>query len=331
METGMQVGIVGLGRMGGNIARRLMRGGHDCVVYDRDPKAIAEVARDGAMAALDLEALVRSLTPPRTAWVMLPAGAPTDETISALGDILAVGDTVVDGGNSFYRDDIRRALALKSKGVAYVDAGVSGGVWGLERGYCLMVGGDRAAVERLDPVWKTLAPGAGEIPRTQRPTDADPRAVEGYIHAGPVGAGHFVKMVHNGIEYGLMQAYAEGFDILRNRNAQTLPEAERYDLNLPDIAEVWRRGSVVSSWLLDLTAAALAGDARLEGFTGAVDDSGEGRWTIDAAIEEAVPVNVLSAALFARFRSRETHTFGEKLLSALRFGFGGHVEGPAKI
>ena len=326
----MQLCIVGLGRMGGNIARRLMQGGHECVVYDRDAKAVEEVAKDGATAIGGLKELTSALAAPRTVWVMLPAGAPTDDTIRALGEILESGDTIVDGGNSFYRDDIRRAKALKSRGIAYVDAGVSGGVWGLQRGYCLMVGGEDAAVDRLDPVLKTLAPGAGRIPRTKRPKGADPRAEEGYIHAGPVGAGHFVKMVHNGIEYGLMQAYAEGFDILRHRDMAALPESERYDLNLTDIAEVWRRGSVISSWLLDLTAAALAGDPRLEGYTGAVDDSGEGRWTIDAAIEEAVPVNVLSAALFARFRSRETHTFGEKLLAALRFGFGGHVEAPAK-
>jgi 6-phosphogluconate dehydrogenase len=326
----MQIGVVGLGRMGGNIARRLMRGGHACVVYDLSAKAVEEVAKDGAGAAKDLKDLVQTLGAPRTVWVMLPAGAPTDETIAALGEILQPGDTIIDGGNSFYRDDIRRANALKTRGVAYVDAGTSGGVWGLERGYCLMVGGETAVVERLDPMLRTLAPGAGDIPQTRRAKTADPRAVEGYIHAGPAGAGHFVKMVHNGIEYGLMQAYAEGFDILRNKNSEALPPDERYDLNLPDIAEVWRRGSVISSWLLDLTAAALAGDPRLQGYTGAVDDSGEGRWTIDAAIEEAVPVNVLSAALFARFRSREEHTFGEKLLAALRFGFGGHVETSAK-
>jgi len=322
----MQLGVVGLGRMGGNIARRLMQGGHACVVYDRDPKAVADVTKDGAQAAGDLKAFGDALTAPRTVWVMLPAGAPTDETIAALGEILQAGDTVIDGGNTFYRDDIRRAKALKPKGIGYVDVGTSGGVWGLARGYCMMIGGETATVERLDPIFKTLAPGAGDIPRTRRAKDADPRAVEGYIHAGPVGSGHFVKMVHNGIEYGLMQAYAEGFDILRNKDSDALPQDERYDLNLPDIAEVWRRGSVISSWLLDLTAQALAGDARLEAYTGAVADSGEGRWTVEAAIEEAVPADVLAAALFARFRSREEHTFGEKLLSAMRFGFGGHVE-----
>jgi 6-phosphogluconate dehydrogenase len=326
----MQVCVVGLGRMGGNIARRLMRGGHECVVYDRDPKAVAEITGDGATTVGGLKDLARALTAPRTVWIMLPAGAPTDDTITELAGILEAGDTVIDGGNSFYKDDIRRAAALKAKGMTYVDVGTSGGVWGLVRGYCMMIGGEDAVVRRLDPIFKTLAPGIGDIPRTRRGADADPRAIEGYIHAGPAGAGHFVKMVHNGIEYGLMQAYAEGFDILRKRDMAALPEDERYDLNLTDIAEVWRRGSVISSWLLDLTAQALAGDERLAGYTGAVDDSGEGRWAIDAAIEEAVPVNVLSAALYARFRSRETHTFGEKLLSAMRFGFGGHVEVAAK-
>jgi 6-phosphogluconate dehydrogenase len=322
----MQVCIVGLGRMGGNIARRLMQGGYECVVYDRDSKAVEDVTKDGATALGDLTDAVKALQPPRTVWVMLPAGAPTDDTIKDLGGILEAGDAIIDGGNTFYKDDIRRAAALKPKGIAYVDVGTSGGVWGLSRGYCMMIGGDKAAVDRLDPIFKTLAPGAGDIALTQRPADADPRAVQGYIHAGPVGAGHFVKMVHNGIEYGLMQAYAEGFDILRNKDSETLPEAERYDLNLPDIAEVWRRGSVVSSWLLDLTAQALAGDARLAKYEGAVADSGEGRWTVEAAIEEAVPADVLAASLFARFRSREEHSFANKLLSAMRFGFGGHVE-----
>ena len=326
----MQIAIVGLGRMGGNIARRLMKGGHDCVVYDRDANAVAALVTAGAAAVKDLKGLAEALKAPRTVWVMLPVGDPTEETVMALGEILTSGDTVIDGGNSFYKDDIRRAKALKPKGIAYVDIGTSGGVWGLERGYCMMAGGEAKAVKRLDPILKTLAPGAGDIPRTKRAKGSDPRAVQGYIHAGPVGAGHFVKMVHNGIEYGLMQAYAEGFDILRGKNSDALPEDQRFDLNLPDIAEVWRRGSVVSSWLLDLAAQAFAGDPRLENFTGAVDDSGEGRWTIDAAIEEAVPVNVLSAALFTRFRSRQEHTLGEKLLSAMRYGFGGHVEGPGK-
>jgi 6-phosphogluconate dehydrogenase len=324
----MQVGVIGMGRMGANIARRLMRGGHQCVVYDRDFKAVAAVVAEGASAASDLADLVRQLTPPRTGWVMLPAGAPTDETVAELGQLFAPGDVVIDGGNSFYRDDIRRAKALAEKGVTYLDIGTSGGVWGLERGYCLMIGGETAAVERIDPVLRTLAPGAGDASRTKRPGNADPRAELGYIHAGPAGAGHFVKMVHNGIEYGLMQAYAEGFDILKGKGAAERPADERFGLNLADVAEVWRRGSVISSWLLDLCAQELADDPALAKFTGVVADSGEGRWTIEAAIEQAAPVDVLAAALFARFRSREDHTFGERLLSAMRFGFGGHVEIP---
>jgi 6-phosphogluconate dehydrogenase len=324
----MQLGVVGMGRMGANIARRLMRGGHACVVYDRDAEAVGKVVADGATAAKDLASLVAALEAPRTVWVMLPAGGPTEETVAALGELLAEGDVLIDGGNTFYRDDMRRATALAPKGVVYLDVGTSGGVWGLERGFCMMVGGEKAAVDRIDPLLKTLAPGMGDIPRTKRDAGADPRAELGYIHAGPAGAGHFVKMVHNGIEYGLMQAYAEGFDILHGKGGDALPEADRFELNLPDIAEVWRRGSVVSSWLLDLAAQALAGEHQLEKYTGAVADSGEGRWTIQAAIEEAVPVDVLSASLFARFRSRRDHTFGEKLLSAMRFGFGGHIEVP---
>lgn len=326
----MQLGVVGLGRMGGNIVRRLMHGGHQCVVYDRDAQAVEGLTFEGAAGAVSLAELVRQLRAPRVVWVMLPAGDPTEETITALGGFLREDDILIDGGNSFYRDDIRRAKALKGKGPAYVDVGTSGGVWGLERGYCMMVGGTPQAVERIDPILRTLAPGPGDVARTRRPEGADPRVEQGYIHAGPVGAGHFVKMVHNGIEYGLMQAYAEGFDILLNKASEALPEDERFQLNLPDIAEVWRRGSVVSSWLLDLTAQALAGDPRLESYTGAVADSGEGRWTIEAALEEAVPADVLATALFARFRSRGANTFGDKLLSAMRFGFGGHVEGGAK-
>jgi 6-phosphogluconate dehydrogenase len=322
----MQLGVIGLGRMGGNIARRLMRQGHQCVVYDRDAAGVEAVAKDGAAPARDLDDMIAQLDAPRAVWVMLPAGAPTDDTVMALAERLSAGDVVIDGGNSFFKDDIRRAKALSAKQLHYVDVGTSGGVWGLERGYCMMIGGDAAVVQRLDPIFRTLAPGVGDIPRTERPAGADPRAEQGYIHAGPVGAGHFVKMVHNGIEYGLMQAYAEGFDVLKNRNSTALTEDERFELNLTDIAEVWRRGSVVSSWLLDLTAQALAGDPALAKFSGVVADSGEGRWTIQAAIDEAVPVEVLSAALYARFRSREEHTFGEKLLSAMRFGFGGHVE-----
>ena len=322
----MQLGVIGLGRMGGNIARRLMRDGHECVVWDRDAAGVEAAAKDGAKAAKDLDDMIAQLDAPRAIWVMLPAGGPTDDTIMALADKLSAGDVVIDGGNTFFKDDIRRAKVLAKKSLHYVDVGTSGGVWGLERGYCMMIGGEKTVVDRLDPIFKTLAPGMGDIPRTKRPEADDPRAEQGYIHAGPVGAGHFVKMVHNGIEYGLMQAYAEGFDVLKNRNLEALPQDERFELNMADIAEVWRRGSVVSSWLLDLTAQALAGDPALSKFSGVVADSGEGRWTIQAAIDEAVPVEVLSAALYARFRSREEHTFGEKMLSAMRFGFGGHVE-----
>ena len=280
-------------------------------------------ARDGAE---DLGVLVRKLEKPRAIWVMLPAGPPTEETIAALTPLLEAGDLIIDGGNSFYKDDIRRARALEAHGIGYIDIGTSGGVRGLERGYCLMVGGAKEAVAFIEPLLVSLAPGAGAIARTKRADDADPRAELGYIHAGSHGAGHFVKIIYNGIEYGLMQAYAEGFDILKNKNAVHLPAAERFDLNLADIAEVWRRGSVISSWLLDLTAQALANDGALERFAGDVADSGEGRWTIEAAIEEAVPADVLTTALFARFRSRQRHTFADQLLSALRWAFGGHVE-----
>ena len=324
----MRIGVIGLGRMGANIVQRLMQAGHDCVVYDRSEKAVHEVAAKGASAARDLGDLISQLGSPRAIWVMLPAGAPTEETIAALEGHLSADDVILDGGNTFYRDDIRRAKTLTAKGVHYVDVGTSGGVWGRERGYCLMIGGETAVVERLDPIFKALAPGAGDLPRTQRPEGADSRAELGYIHAGPVGAGHFVKMVHNGIEYGLMQAYAEGFDILMGKGSTALPEEDRFDLNLADVAEVWRRGSVISSWLLDLTAEALAKDGQLSQFTGEVADSGEGRWTVQAAMEEAVPADVLSAALFARFRSRQAHSFADKLLSAMRYGFGGHVEIP---
>ena len=322
----MQLGMVGLGRMGGNIVRRLMRGGHGCVVYDRAAEAVAALAGEGATGATSLADLVAKLDAPRAVWVMLPAGAVTEATVEELGRLLAAEDVVIDGGNSFWKDDIRRAGLLAERGIRYVDVGTSGGVWGLDRGYCMMIGGEEAAVRRLDPIFATLAPGLGEVPRTPGRDGRDPRAEQGYIHAGPSGAGHFVKMVHNGIEYGLMQAYAEGFDILKNAASPELPEGERLALNLPDIAEVWRRGSVVSSWLLDLTAAALAGDEALESYSGFVEDSGEGRWTILAAIAEAVPADVLSAALYARFRSRQEHTFAEKMLSAMRKGFGGHLE-----
>lgn len=323
----MQLGVIGLGRMGGNIVRRLERNGHSCVVFDRNAKAVDELGGEGAKGAGSLQDLVSGLSDkPRAVWVMLPAGTITHDTVDQLGNLLAEGDIVIDGGNSYYKDDIKRAKALAEKGIRYVDVGTSGGVWGLERGYCMMIGGDKDAVDHLDPIFKTLAPGIGDIPRTPNRDAFDHRAEQGYIHAGPVGSGHFVKMVHNGIEYGLMQAYAEGFEILQGKNSRELMEDERFELNLTDIAEVWRRGSVVSSWLLDLTASALAGSPKLEHYSGNVSDSGEGRWTLEAAIEEAVPANVLSAALYTRFRSRQDRPFGERMLSAMRFGFGGHVE-----
>jgi 6-phosphogluconate dehydrogenase len=326
----MQIGVIGLGRMGGNISRRLIKNGHEVVVYDHDAKAVAALSRDGAKGADALDKLLQQLRPPRAVWVMLPAGKITEDVIGQLGKLLAAGDSVLDGGNTFWRDDIRRAKMLKERGIHHVDVGTSGGVWGLDRGYCMMIGGAKEVVDRLDPIFSALAPGLGNVPRTPRRDDRDPRAERGYIHAGPNGAGHFVKMVHNGIEYGLMQAYAEGFDILKNAGKETLPADGRFDLDLADIAEVWRRGSVVSSWLLDLTASALAADAKLEAFEGVVEDSGEGRWTVMAAIEEAVPADVLSAALYTRFRSRQSHTFAEKILSAMRKGFGDHVEPKAK-
>jgi 6-phosphogluconate dehydrogenase len=322
----MQLGIVGLGRMGSNIAARLLKAGHAVVVYDANPAPGQALARQGATAVASLEDLVAGLEHPAAVWSMLPAGEITEQTVARLGELLGRGDCVIDGGNAFYKDDIRRAKALAEKGIDYIDCGTSGGIWGLERGYCMMIGGAQAAVERLDPIFAALAPGFGDVPRTQGREGAESQAERGYIHAGPAGAGHFVKMVHNGIEYGLMQAYAEGFDILRNKNSEALPEDERFALNLPDIAEVWRRGSVVSSWLLDLGAIALAGDADLAGFSGFVEDSGEGRWTVEAAIEEAVPAEVLTSALYTRFRSRQEHTFAERMLSAMRFGFGGHKE-----
>ncbi|WOJ91296.1 decarboxylating 6-phosphogluconate dehydrogenase [Methylocapsa polymorpha] len=325
----MQLGMIGLGRMGGNMARRIHRAGHECVVFSQHEKTVAEFAHEGMIGASGLPDVVARLRPPRAVWVMLPAGAVTEETVAALSDLLSAGDCVIDGGNTFYKDDIRRAKALAAKGVAYVDVGTSGGVWGLDRGYCMMIGGAKPEVERLDPIFKALAPGSGAIARTPGREGRDPRAELGYIHAGPAGAGHFVKMIHNGIEYGLMQAYAEGFDILRGKAGAHLPEAERFTFDLADIAEVWRRGSVISSWLLDLSAMALAEDETLANFQGAVEDSGEGRWTIEAAIEEATPANVLAASLFVRFRSRQAHTFGERLLSAMRFKFGGHVEPPS--
>ncbi len=323
----MQIGVIGLGRMGGNIVRRLMKAGHACVVYDAKQSAEDDLAKEGATAARSLKALVESLEKPRAVWLMLPAGPITEQTVEAVSALLEADDIVIDGGNTFYKDDIRRAKTLAERNIHYVDCGTSGGVWGVGRGYCMMIGGPKAAVDRLDPIFATLAPGLGDIARTPGREAADPRAERGYIHAGASGAGHFVKMVHNGIEYGLMQAYAEGFDILRNKDSEDLPADERFSLNLPDIAEVWRRGSVVSSWLLDLTATALTKDPQLKTFSGYVQDSGEGRWTLEAAFEEAVPANVLAAALFARYRSRREHTFAEQLLSAMRMGFGGHREG----
>ena len=322
----MQLGIVGLGRMGSNIAARLLKAGHTCVVYDANPAPGAALAQAGATSVSSLEQLVEALDHPAAVWSMLPAGEITEATVTKLGALLSAGDCVIDGGNSYYKDDIRRAKMLAEKGIDYIDCGTSGGVWGLERGYCMMIGGAQAAVDRLDPIFASLAPGVGTIARTTGRNGEPSRAEHGYIHAGPVGAGHFVKMVHNGIEYGLMQAYAEGFDILRNKDRETLPPDERFTLNLPEIAEVWRRGSVVASWLLDLSADALAVDGQLTGFSGYVEDSGEGRWTVEAAMEEAVPAQVLTSALYTRFRSREEHSFAERMLSAMRFGFGGHQE-----
>ncbi|MEP7239527.1 MAG: phosphogluconate dehydrogenase (NAD(+)-dependent, decarboxylating) [Devosia sp.] len=322
----MQIGIIGLGRMGANISRRLMRGGHSVVVYDIDAATRVALGAQGATPADTLEAMVAALATPRVLWVMLPAGRITEATVAHLGVILSPGDIVIDGGNTYYKDDIRRAAELAKSGITYVDVGTSGGVWGLTRGYCMMIGGPDAEVRRLDPVFATLAPGLGDIARTPDRHEHDPRAELGYIHAGPAGAGHFVKMVHNGIEYGLMQAYGEGFNILEGKNTDLLPPDQRFELNLADVAEVWRRGSVISSWLLDLAAEALAKDPSLAGFSGYVEDSGEGRWTVEAAIEEAVPAEVLTASLYTRFRSRQAHNFAEKMLSAMRLGFGGHLE-----
>lgn len=329
----MQIGIVGLGRMGGNIAVRLTRHGHDVVVYDRDAaaveKTVARAETERATGASSLADVVAKLSGPRKiVWSMLPAGDITEETVMSLAGLMGRGDIVIDGGNTYYKDDIRRARVLAEKGIDYLDIGTSGGVWGLERGYCMMYGGTKEAADHIDPILAALAPGMGDIPRTpNRERDGlDPRAEQGYLYCGPAGSGHFVKMVHNGIEYGMMQAFAEGFDVMHRKDSPLLAEDERFSLNMADIAEVWRRGSVVSSWLLDLTAQALASNGELSSFSGEVSDSGEGRWTIEAAIEEAVPVPVMTAALFTRFRSRSGNTFAEKVLSAMRFGFGGHVE-----
>ncbi len=323
----MQVGMIGLGRMGANMARRLLRGGHEVVAHNRTRESVDALASEGATPAHTLAEAVEKLAPPRALWLMLPAGDATEAVVRELGSLCQRGDTIVDGGNSYFKDDVRRAKELARRGVHYLDAGTSGGVWGLERGYCLMVGGERAAFERVEPALRTLAPGRAGIAAAGRQGARQGSTAElGYLYCGPSGAGHFVKMIHNGIEYGLMQAYAEGFDLLRGAAKDDLPAEIRYELPLPEIAELWRRGSVVSSWLLDLVAAAMAQDPSLEGFEGFVQDSGEGRWTVLAAIEEAVPATILTSALFARFRSRQSHTFAEKMLSAMRAGFGGHAE-----
>ncbi|MGO4738703.1 phosphogluconate dehydrogenase (NAD(+)-dependent, decarboxylating) [Bosea sp. 2KB_26] len=323
----MQLGMIGLGRMGANIVRRLMKAGHECVVYDRDPKPGAALAGEGAVVAADLADLVAKLRAPRAIWVMLPAGEITEATLSELSALVQRGDTLIDGGNAFWKDDVRRGQELAAKGLHYLDIGTSGGVHGLERGYCLMVGGDKAGFDRLEPIFKALAPGKGDIPESRHREGRNPASEQGYLHCGPVGAGHFVKMVHNGIEYGMMQAFAEGFDLLRNASAKDgLPPEYGFDFDVAEIAEVWRRGSVVTSWLLDLTAEALAADEELSAYTGHVSDSGEGRWTVQAAVETATPAEVLTSSLYTRFRSRKDHTFAEKVLSAMRAGFGGHVE-----
>ena len=322
----MRIGIVGLGRMGANIARRLKGGGHDAVVYDRDRQVTAALVSEGFTGASDMADLVQMLVPPRAIWLMLPAGQITESTVASLANMLAPGDIVIDGGNSFWKDDIRRSAELSQRGIHYVDVGTSGGVWGRERGYCLMVGGAGAAFDHLEPVFETLAPGPGSIPRTASRKGPLATPEKGYVHAGGAGAGHFVKMVHNGIEYGMMQAFAEGFDILNKADAPHLPEDQRLPLDAAAVAEVWRRGSVISSWLLDLIAASLADDPELAGYSGQVQDSGEGRWVLAAAIDEEVAAPVMSAALFTRYRSRQDNTFGEKLLSAMRKQFGGHVE-----
>jgi 6-phosphogluconate dehydrogenase len=325
----MQLGMIGLGRMGGNMTERCLQRGHKLVVYDHQAEVVARYVPKGAVGVSSVEDLVSQLQPPRAIWLMLPAGAITEAAVTQLGELCSAEDIIIDGGNTMFKDDVRRAKALQSKGIYYVDVGTSGGVWGIERGYCLMIGGSPEAVAHLDPIFKALAPGRGNIPRTPGRERVASTAEEGYVHCGPPGAGHFVKMIHNGIEYGLMQAYAEGFDICRNANSSEVAEEYRFELNIADIAEVWRRGSVISSWLLDLIAIALVEDAHLSNYTGYVQDSGEGRWTIMTAVEEAVSADVLSTALYTRFRSRQEHTFAEKVLSAMRHKFGGHVEWPA--
>jgi 6-phosphogluconate dehydrogenase len=338
----VQLGMIGLGRMGANMVRRLIRGGHECVVYDMSAQAVEELAKEKAVGTASLAEFIKKLTKPRAVWLMVPAGV-VDKSIADLLPHLERGDILIDGGNSYYIDDIRRAKELAPKGIHYVEAGTSGGVWGLDRGYCMMIGGEADVVKRLDPIFATLAPGRGDIPRTPGREKVGGTAELGYLHCGPSGAGHFVKMVHNGIEYGLMAAYAEGLNVLKAANvgkktgavdAETTPLREpehyQYDLNLPDITEVWRRGSVVASWLLDLSASALLQDPELANFAGRVSDSGEGRWTIKAAIDEGVPAHVLSSALYERFSSRGEADFADKLLSAMRYEFGGHIEKPAK-
>jgi 6-phosphogluconate dehydrogenase len=321
-----EIGIIGLGRMGANIARRLMRAGHRCVVWDQDAAAIAAVVADGAVPAEDLSGLVASLLAPRAVWVMLPHGEPTEGAIDALSDMLSPGDIAIDGGNSQWKDDVRRAAMLRPAGIHYLDIGTSGGVWGLERGYCLMIGGDAEPVARLAPIFDALAPGRGDIPATPRREGRAPNVEQGWLHCGGHGAGHLVKMVHNGVEYGMMQALAEGLDLLRAADSTALPEDHRITVDLADVTEVWRRGSVVTSWLLDLTAAALAEDPALAKYAGTVGDSGEGRWTVQQAVETAVATPVLTAALYARFASRDEAHFAGKALSAMRAGFGGHLE-----
>ncbi|MBV9658956.1 MAG: decarboxylating 6-phosphogluconate dehydrogenase [Verrucomicrobia bacterium] len=329
----MQLGMIGLGRMGGNMTRRLLKNGHQLVVHDRNASNVSALTGEGALGADSLESLVQQLQAPRAVWIMVPAGPPTEDTVVALSKLLQAGDTIIDGGNSFYKDDVRRAEMLAPHGIHYLDCGTSGGIWGEQRGYCLMVGGATEAFTRLEPIFATLAPGGSGIPPVpgRETMEGLTKTAElGYLHCGPSGAGHYVKMVHNGIEYGLMQAYAEGFDIMRGASSENLPKGLSYNLNLADIAELWRRGSVVSSWLLDLTANALSTDGKLSGYTGFVEDSGEGRWTIQAALEEGVGAEVLATALFTRFRSRQEHTFAEKMLSAMRKGFGGHIEQPTE-
>ena len=328
MSESLQLGMVGLGRMGGNIVRRLTRAGHRCVGFDANAKAVEPLRGEGMIGAESLADLVAKLAPPRAVWVMLPHGRITEECIAQLATLLAPGDIVIDGGNSFYHDDVRRAGELAAHGLRYLDVGTSGGVRGLERGYCLMIGGDRTAFDRLEPIFATLAPGRGDLDLTPHRESRQSTAESGYLYCGPAGSGHFVKMIHNGIEYGIMEALAEGFDILKGAGAARVPAERRYDLDLADIAEVWRRGSVISSWLLDLSADALAESPALAQYSGAVEDSGEGRWTVQAAIEEDVPADVLTTALFKRFRSRQQNTFAEKMLSAMRYKFGGHVEPP---